>query len=159
MPLFHVKLEDTVTTCRVTSKIEAQHIRLRSVHIEAQAPAELGAPHDFSGYLVDLSDMFTTTTKEITSQSTHGAKRADGSLNREPHSRLHIPINTKGETKGHMHLNCGFDSHTLSGEWKIKVFKDMPYGTADMNPSWGTGDGQLTSINLYFEYETNDNQH
>ena len=242
MPLFHIKLEGPNTVCRVESKIEAQHVRLRNYTVENQAPVQHhieaadydiddnmgttvnnatkvywretnGNPtrlkvwngtslmedrdvaanavstesyaiiknptdtvsidnsaagdggavslmaegsYDYSGYLVDLSDMFATTTREITSQSTNGAPGAK--FGRESHARLHIPIYKRAATRENHNLNCGFDSHTLQSEFTIKVYKDVA-NDADNAVTWGQNPGELTAINLYFEYETNDNQH
>lgn len=155
--------KNTAHTVIFTGSAGAGEIKIatwsQTVDYHAYGPLEVvqARPHAHSGYLVDLSNMFATTTKEIMSQSTEGAP-VQGGNSREPHARLHIPINKTTYTSMSHHVNCGFDSHVLQGEWPIRVTKDLAYGQ-DNTVEWGTTDGKLTAINLYFEYETNDNQH
>ena len=110
--------------------------------------------YSHSAYLVDLSRIVATTSRELCSNSTYGQPSA--AFKRAAHHELVVPINTTSKTNLSMDFNVGFDSAQLTGEWAITVVKDE---TDRRPPSWGTEPGQLTAINLYFEYETNDNQH
>ena len=105
-----------------------------------------------SAYLLDLSKIVATTSREVCSNSTYGQP---GTHPRAAHSELVVPINATGKTDLSMDFNVGFDSATLTGEWEVNVVKDEDQRRA---PSWGTEPGNLTAIHLYFEYETNDHQ-
>ncbi len=108
--------------------------------------------YSHTGYLVDLSKIVATTSREVCSNSTYGQP---GDHPRAAHSELVVPINATGKTSLSMDFNVGFDSATLTGEWEANVVKDEVERRA---PTWGTEPGQLTAIHLYFEYETNDHQ-
>ena len=82
------------------------------------------------GYLIDFQHLFKTNTREVTSNSAQ---------NTGARNYLYL----QGGTRGYREypINVGFDSHTLTGEYKVLTYRE-PYGTRNdltLDQDWSSG--------------------
>ena len=156
MPLLHIQLKSNVTQVELQQEIQAQHMRLRTVHA---AFGPLAGVRANSGVLIDLGGDFLGNTREINS-STKASLVVGG------HSYFYIPRPGAGQASGPADgglspcppficdMNIGLDSLTIPRSFTVSVFKD------DVIKNLATfSDNEVHEINLYFEYQTNDETH
>ena len=147
MPLLHIQLKSNVTQVELQQEIQAQHMRLRTVHAAFGPLAEVRAN---SGVLIDLGGDFLGNTREINS-STNASHSIGG------HSYFYIPRPGAGQAPGPpfcQDMNIGLDSLTIPRSFTVSVYRD------DVIKNLATfGNNDVHEINLYFEYQTNDDTH
>jgi len=135
MVLLHLRLTEQEQKLELPHDIKAQHVVLRKVVIQKDVNSGnlLGG-----GLCLDLNAM--TNSYEI--------------MTSEHNGYLTLPVQDDVALTNH-EFHIKFSAENIKSEFRMKTFKYDGVTKA----VYTTGNGHIDSVDLYFEYETNDHHH